>query len=101
MRKVKCTCPSGIQLRLLGGMVYLRPGQEAVLTDVQITHGSVQTAIKQGNLQIIPMIEEKKAPEPVAPVEEKAPEPVAPVEEEKAPEPVKRQRPGKSNRVEE
>ena len=90
MRKVKCTCPSGIQLRLLGGMVYLRPGQEAVLTDVQITHGSVQTAIKQGNLQIIPMIEEKKAPEPVAPVEE-----------EKAPEPVKRQRPGKSNRVEE
>lgn len=61
MHKVKCTCPAGIQLRLLGGMVYLQPGQEAVLTDVQITHGSVKTAIKNGNLQVI-----KPEPEPEA-----------------------------------
>lgn len=68
MHKVKCTCPAGIQLRLLGGMVYLQPGQEAALTDVQITHGSVKTAIKNGNLQVI-----KPEPEPEAVVVETPP----------------------------
>lgn len=56
MHKVKCTCPSGIQLRLLGGTVYLKPGQEAVLTDTQITHSTVKVAIKNGYLQTEPVV---------------------------------------------
>lgn len=56
MHKVKCTCPQGIQLRLLGGTVYLKPGQEAVLTDTQITHSTVKVAIENGNLQTEPVV---------------------------------------------
>lgn len=55
MHKVKCTCPEGIQLRLLGGTVYLKSGQEAVLTDTQITHSTVKVAIRSGNLQVEPV----------------------------------------------
>lgn len=81
MHKVKCTCPSGIQLRLLGGTVYLKPGQEAVLTDTQITHSTVKVAIKNGYLQAEPVVVQPLiTAEPVA----------EPVKKEKAPRTVKR-----------
>lgn len=76
MHKVKCTCPSGIQLRLLGGTVYLKPGQETVLTDTQITHSTVKIAIKNGYLQTEPVpVEPVIAADPV----------VEPTKKERAP----------------
>lgn len=79
MHKVQCTCPAGIQLRLLGGTVYLQPGQEAVLTDVQITHSSVKTAIRNGNLQVaIPEVKVEVEAEP-------APVPIPVVQHKKTP----------------
>lgn len=77
MRKVKCTCPQGIQLRLLGGMVYLQSNQEVMLTDMQMTHTTVQVAIKNGNLQVVPV----DKPQPVA----EQPAPVETIKKEKGP----------------
>lgn len=51
--KIKAICPEGIQLRLLGGTVYLQGGKETVIQEDQINHSTIQTALKNNELEIV------------------------------------------------
>ena len=62
MTKVRSKSGQGIQLMLLGGTVYLRDGEETFLTEVHMTHNTVQTAIRNGDLIIIDEPTEGLAP---------------------------------------
>lgn len=67
--KIKAICPEGIQLRLLGGTVYLQGGKETVIQEDQINHSTIQTALKNNELEIVEVydvsdkVEEVKAEE--------------------------------------
>ncbi len=51
--KIKAICPEGIQLRLLGGTVYLQGGKETAIQEDQINHSTIQTALKNNELEIV------------------------------------------------
>lgn len=87
MYKVKCVCQHDMQLRMLGGAVYLRPGEETVLTETQMSHSSIKYFLKEGSLEVIPepVVEtvvpetevETEPPKPVSKRRERASAPTA------------------------
>lgn len=98
--RVRSNSGEGIQLRLMGGSVYLRNGEETTLTDVQLTHNSIKNFLKRGVLVVVPdekaetvlatppYAEPVKAEKPKTPRTKASPAPVPAPEVVKDPEPV-------------
>lgn len=95
MTKVRSKSGQGIQLMLLGGTVYLRDGEETFLTEVHMTHNTVQTAIRNGDLIVIDEVPSALPAIQVEKVEDDEAAPIAEIEAEEAKPHARRQRQSK------
>lgn len=69
--RIKGTCGEGIQLRLLGGSVYLGHGAETTIVAEHLEHDTLKTALRNNDVEVLEIYEKESQAKPfVPPVEE-------------------------------